>query len=112
MSDIKWIIDENMSALSSGACPKMVSNAILVAISQAENDTIQDYTKAKMALSKALEQYPKESAIICKMLDKIIADEADHSASALKAAAACMGNKEPKATEYNEAVKENDKSTI
>lgn len=111
MMDMQWIIEQNMSALANGACPKQVSNAILVAVSQAENDTMQDYAKAKIALSKALEQFPKEQAIICKMMDKIIADEADHSASALKAAQACIGEKEPKAVEYNEAVKENDRQT-
>lgn len=107
--DISWIISENLAALSEGkACGRSVAEAILTAVSMSEVDTMQQYQKARNALCEALKKYPKECDIVCRMMDKIIADEADHSASAQKAAMCCAENKEPKAVEYDEAVKESE----
>lgn len=111
--DISWIITENLEAFKSGRiCGRSVAEAILTAVSMSEVDTMQQYQKARNALCEVLKEWPGECDIICRMMDKIIADEADHSASAQKAAMKCSGNTEPKAAEYNEAVKESDKSEI
>lgn len=111
--DIIWIISENLEAFRQGnICGRSVAEAILTAVSMSEVDTMRQYQKARNALYEVLKEWPKECDVICRMMDKIIVDEADHSASAQKAAMACAGNNEPKAAEYNEAVKESDKSAV
>ena len=48
---------------------------------------------------------PAKAQVLAKLVDNVIEDEEDHIESFNKAAAIIVGNKEPKATEYNEAVK-------
>lgn len=109
--DIKWAIDEQMRMVDGGGCKLAATNGILNAMLMAEADTINQYEYGKQALMKLYENEPKKAEVLCKMVDNIIADEKNHIESFNKASAIITGNKEPKADEYNKAVKD-DKSTI
>lgn len=111
--DIRWIIEENVYAVREGnACGCAATEAILTALSMSELETIKHYQDARKAVVEVLAEFPKDCDILCRMIDKIIADEQNHVASLQKAAAACAGNTEPKAEEYNKAVSESDQSAI
>ena len=103
--DIKWIVDEQMTMVVNGGCKLAATNGILNAMLMAESDTIQQYQYAKQALIKLFAEDEAKAKVLAKMVDGIIADEADHIESFNKAAAIISGNKEPKAEEYNKAVK-------
>ena len=103
--DIKWIVDEQMSMVANGGCKLAATNGILNAMLMAESETIQQYQYAKQALIKLFADDEAKARVLAKMVDGIIDDEADHIESFNKAAAIISGHKEPKAEEYNKAVK-------
>lgn len=104
--DIKWIVDEQMCAVNNGGCKLTATNGILNAMLMAESDTVMQYQYAKQVLIKLWAEDEHKAAVIAKMVDNIIADEQNHIESFNKAAAIIIGAKEPKADEYNKAVKE------
>lgn len=81
------------------------NRALLNAMLMAESDTIIQYQYAKQTLIKLFNNEPAKAQVLAKLVDNVIEDEEDHIESFNKAAAIIVGNKEPKATEYNEAVK-------
>ena len=103
--DIKWIVDEQMSMVANGGCKLAATNGILNAMLMAESDTIQQYQYAKQALIKLFADDEAKAKVLARMVDNIIEDEEDHIESFNKAAAIIVGRKEPKAEEYNKAVK-------
>ena len=103
--DIKWIVDEQMSAVANGGCKLTAVNGILNAMLMAEADTIQQYQYAKQALIKMFADEEPKACVLAKLVDNVIEDEEDHIESFNKAAAIIVGRKEPKAEEYNKAVK-------
>ena len=103
--DIKWPIDEQVNAVMNGGCKLTAVNGILNVMLMAESDTITQYQYAKQALIKLFNDEPAKARVLAKLVDNVIEDEEDHIESFNKAAAIIVGNKEPKATEYNEAVK-------
>lgn len=103
--DIKWIVDEQMNMVANGGCKLAATNGILNVMLMAESDTIQQYQYAKQALIKLFAEDEAKAKVLAKMVDGIIDDEADHIESFNKAAAIISGHKEPKAEEYNKAVK-------
>lgn len=103
--DIKWSIDEQVNAAMNGGCKLAATSGILNAMLMAEAETIQQYQYAKRALIKLFADDEAKAKVLAKMVDNIIEDEEDHTESFNKAAAIITGHKEPKATEYNEAVK-------
>ena len=104
--DIKWAIDEQLNMVAGGGCKLAATNGILNSMLMAESETIQQYEYGKQALMRLYKDEPKKAEILCKMIDNIIADEKNHIESFNKASAIITGNKEPKADEYNKAVKE------
>lgn len=103
--DIKWSIDEQVNAVINGGCKLMAANGILNVMLMAESDTINQYQHARRALMKLFNDEPAKAQVLAKLVDNVIEDEEDHIESFNKAAAIIVGSKEPKATEYNEAVK-------
>lgn len=103
--DVRWIVDEQMNAVANGGCKLAATSGILNAMLMAEAETIQQYQYAKQALIKLFADDEAKAKVLAKMVDNIIEDEEDHTESFNKAAAIIIGHKEPKATEYNEAVK-------
>lgn len=103
--DIKWIVDEQMSMVANGGCKLAATNGILNAMLMAESDTVQQYQYAKQALIKLWAQEEQKASVLAKFVDNVIEDEQDHIESFNKAAALMTGRKEPKASEYNKAVK-------
>lgn len=103
--DIKWSVDEQVNAAMNGGCKLAAVNGILNVMLMAESDTINQYQYAKQALIKLFADDEAKAKVLAKMVDNIIEDEEDHTESFNKAAAIITGHKEPKATEYNEAVK-------
>ena len=103
--DIKWAIDEQMHAVNGGGCRLAATNGILNTMLMAEAETIQQYEYGKQVLIKLYEAEPEKANILCKLIDNIIADEKNHIESFNKASAIITGNKEPKADEFNKAVK-------
>lgn len=106
--DIKWCIDEQMGMVANGGCKLAATNGILNAMLMAESDTIVQYEYGKQALIKLFEGETDKQRILAKMVDNIINDEKNHIESFNKASAIITGAKEPKADEYNSAVKSND----
>ena len=107
--DVKWIVDEQMSMVSNGGCKLAATNGILNAMLMAESETVQQYQYAKQALIKLWADEEKKAGVLAKFVDNVIEDEQDHIESFNKAAAIMVGRKEPKASEYNKAVKSNDR---
>lgn len=103
--DIKWPIDEQVNAAMNGGCRLTAANGILNAMLMAESDTVNQYQYAKQALMKLFNDEPAKAKVLAKLVNNVIEDEEDHIESFNKAAAIIVGSKEPKATEYNEAVK-------
>lgn len=103
--DVKWIVDEQMCAVNNGGCKLAATNGILNAMLMAESDTVMQYQYAKQALIKLWTEDERKAEVLAKMVDNIIADEQNHIESFNKAAAIVIGAKEPKANEYNKAVK-------
>lgn len=103
--DVRWIVDEQMNAVANGGCKFAATSGILNAMLMAEAETIQQYQYAKRALIKLFNNEPAKAQVLVKLVDSVIEDEEDHIESFNKAAAIITGHKEPKATEYNEAVK-------
>lgn len=103
--DIKWIVDEQMSMVANGGCKLAATNGILNAMLMAESDTVQQYQYAKQALIKLWAQEEQKASVLAKFVDNVIEDEQDHIESFNKASALMTGRKEPKASEYNKAVK-------
>lgn len=103
--DIKWIVDEQMNMVANGGCKLAATNGILNAMLMAESDTVQQYQYAKQALIKLWAQEEQKASVLAKFVDNVIEDEQDHIESFNKAAALMTGRKEPKASEYNKAVK-------
>lgn len=103
--DIKWAIDEQMSMVANGGCKLSATNGILNAMLMAEADTIAQYEYGKQALMKLFADDEPKATVLCKMVDSIVADEKNHIESFNKASAIITGAKEPKAEEYNKAVK-------
>lgn len=106
--DVKWCIDEQMGMVANGGCKLAATNGILNAMLMAESDTIVQYEYGKQALIKLFEGEPDKQRVLAKMVDNIINDEKNHIESFNKASAIITGSKEPKAEEYNSAVKSND----
>lgn len=103
--DVKWIVDEQMNVVANGGCKFAATSGILNSMLMAEVETIQQYQYAKQALIRLFADDEAKAKVLAKMIDNIIEDEEDHAESFNKAAAIINGHKEPKATEYNEAVK-------
>lgn len=103
--DIKWSIDEQVNAVMNGGCRLTAANGILNAMLMAESNTVNQYQYAKQALMKLFNDEPAKAKVLAKLVNNVIEDEEDHIESFNKAAAIIVGSKEPKATEYNEAVK-------
>lgn len=103
--DIKWFIEEQVNAVMNGGCRLTAANGILNAMLMAESDTVNQYQYAKQALMKLFNDEPAKAKVLAKLINNVIEDEEDHIESFNKAAAIIVGSKEPKATEYNEAVK-------
>lgn len=103
--DIKWSIDEQVNAAMNGGCRLTAATGILNAMLMAESDTVNQYQYAKQALMKLFNDEPAKAKVLAKLVNNVIEDEEDHIESFNKAAAIIVGSKEPKATEYNEAVK-------
>ena len=103
--DVKWIVDEQMNMVANGGCKLAATNGILNAMLMAESDTVQQYQYAKQALIKLWAQEEQKANVLAKFVDNVIEDEQDHIESFNKAAALMTGRKEPKASEYNKAVK-------
>lgn len=103
--DIKWIVDEQMNAVANSGCKLAATNGILNSMLMAESDTVMQYQYAKQALIKLWAEDERKAQVLAKMVDNIIADEQNHIESFNKAAAIVIGAKEPKADEYNKAVK-------
>lgn len=103
--DIKWFIEEQVNAVMNGGCRLTAANGILNAMLMAESDTVNQYQYAKQALMKLFNDEPAKAKVLAKLVNNVIEDEEDHIESFNKAAAIIVGSKEPKPTEYNEAVK-------
>lgn len=103
--DIKWSIEEQVNAVMNGGCRLTAANGILNVMLMAESDTVNQYQYAKQALMKLFNDEPAKAKVLAKLVNNVIEDEEDHIESFNKAAAIIVGSKEPKATEYNEAVK-------
>lgn len=103
--DIKWIIDEQMNMVTNGGCKIAATTGILNAMLMAESDTIQQYEYGKQALIKLFDGEPEKARVLAAMIDNVTHDEMNHIESFNKAAAIIGGKKEPKADEYNKAVK-------
>lgn len=104
--DIKWAIDEQMRMVADGGCKIAATTGILNAMLVAESDTIQQYEYGKQALLRLFKDEPDKAQVLVAMIDNINHDEMNHIESFNKAAAIIGGKKEPKANEYNEAVKQ------
>jgi hypothetical protein len=112
--DIKWAIEQACDMAITGGCKISAAESILNAIAMSEQDTIDQYNYAKQRLIKLFENENDETLqkcvrILVDMIDRINNDERDHAASANKAASVLKNASVPKATEYDEAVKEVDK---
>lgn len=103
--DIKWVIDDQMAVVTNGGCKFSATSGILNAMLMAEADTIQQYEYGKQALMKLFSDDMPKAEVLCKLVDNIIADEKNHIESFNKASSIVLGVKEPKAEEYNEAIK-------
>lgn len=111
MTEVKWIVDQQMEMVRQGGCPYMAAVGIMNALALSETETMDQYHYAQQALKQLFVNKP-EGEILCRMLNNIIQDEGDHDASFKKAAAIISGYKEAKPEEYNKAVKRNDTDTV
>lgn len=103
--DVKWIVNEQLNAVANGGSKLTAINGILNSMLMAEAETIQQYQCAKQAIIRLFADDEPKAKVFAKFIDNVIEDEEDHIESFNKAAAIVTGGKEPKAEEYNKAVK-------